>query len=291
MQPGLLAPNLKDIAGVATPTQLAWDTPVGTDSYNGPAGATAPIPGNPNFSHYWDFLPFTDIDAAALGNMGGALEAAFDFAASPGLGSVDVHGNVTNNKTRFQIQGLDPSLKYDFSFFGSHKYEGDVTTVYSVYKDDTYTTLAGTVNLSVRDPVDASAHNRDTIATIADLVPPANTIFYVEFVGDTGGLGYLNDMRIVASGVAPGVPGDYNANGRVDAADYVVWRQALNTTTVLPNDPTGGTITTTQYNTWRANFGNPSGAGSATAVPEPAAAVLVLIAAGIFRITSARRYR
>src|SRR4051812_40477010 len=108
LQPGLLAPNLKDVANVVTPTQLAWDTPVATDSYNGPAGATAPIPGNPNFSHYYDFLPFTDIDQAALGNMGGALQGAFDFAASPGVGSIDVHGVQTDNKTRFQIQGLDP---------------------------------------------------------------------------------------------------------------------------------------------------------------------------------------
>ena len=67
--------------------------------------------------------------------------------------------------------------------------------------------------------------------------------------------------------------GDYNSNGKVDAADYVVWRKALNTTTVLPNDPTGGTIGTTQYNTWRANFGNGSGAGSGAAVPEPTALV------------------
>ena len=293
LQPGLLAPNLVDVANVVTPTQLAWDTPVATDSYNGPAGSTTPIPGNPNFSHYYDFLPFTDIDQAALGNMGGSLQAAFDFAASPGLGSVDVHGVVTDNKTRFQIQGLDPTKTYDFSFFGSHKYEGDVTTVYSVYTDDTYTTLAGTANLNVRDPLDPSLHNRDMIATIANLVPAANTILYVQFVGDTGGLGYLNDMRIVASGVAPGLTGDYNANGRVDAADYVLWRNSVGTTTVLPNDPTGGTIGIAQYNAWRAHFGAGAGSGSGlgvgVAVPEPASMMLVLMGAiGLFSLNRRR---
>jgi hypothetical protein len=292
LQPGLLAPNLKDLANVVTPTQLAWDTPVATDSYNGPAGATSPIPGNPNFSHYYDFLPFTDIDQAALGNMGGALEGAFDFAASPGLGSMDVHGVQTDNKTRFQIQGLDPTLKYDFSFFGSHKYEGDVTTVYSVFKDETYTTLAGSANLNVRDPNDPSLHNRDTIATISNLVPAANTILYVQFVGDTGGLGYLNEMRIVASGVAPGIVGDYNANGVVDAADYVVWRNAGATAT-LPNDATPGVVDSSDYTTWKANFGKAlgpgSGLGAGAAVPEPMS--MTLVALGAMGLISLNRRR
>ena len=190
--------------------------------------------------------------------MGGALEAAFDFAASPGVGSVDVNGVRTDNKTRFQIQGLDPTLTYDFSFFGSHQYEGDVATVYSVYTDNTYTTLAGTANLNVRDAVDPSLHNRDTIATIANLVPAANTILYVQFVGDTGDLGYLNSMRIVASGVAPGMAGDYNANGVVDAADYVAWRNASPTAT-LPNDSTPGVVDSSDYATWKANFGKTPG--------------------------------
>ena len=291
LQPGLLAPNLVDVANVATPTQLAWDTPVATDSYNGPAGATAPIPGNPNFNHYSKFLPFTDIDSAALGNMGGALEAAFDFAASPGLGSVDVNGVQTDNKTRFQIQGLDPMLTYDFSFFGSHQYEGDVATVYSVYTDNTYTTLAGTASLNVRDAVDPSLHNRDTIATIANLVPAANTILYVQFVGDTGDLGYLNIMRIVASGVAPGVAGDYNANGVVDAADYVVWRNASPTAT-LPNDSTAGVVDSSDYATWKANFGKTpagSGLGMGAAVPEPIS--MPLIAMGALGLISLSRRR
>jgi hypothetical protein len=291
LQPGLLAPNLVDVANVATPTQLAWDTPVGTDSYNGPAGKTEPVP--PGFPHYWDYLPLTDIDAAALGNMGGALEAAFDFAASPGLGTVDPHGVQTDNKTRFQIQGLDPTKTYDFSFFGSHAYEGDATTVYSVYSDDTYTTLVGTTNLNVRDPMDLGSHNRDTIATIANLVPAANTILYVQFVGNTGALGYLNEMRIVASGVAPGLLGDYNANGRVDAADYVRWRNSVGTTTVLPNDPTGGTIGVAQYNTWRAHFGagagSGSGLGAGAAVPEPMSVTLVVM--GVVGLCSLRRRR
>jgi hypothetical protein len=78
------------------------------------------------------------------------------------------------------------------------------------------------------------------------------------------------------------VPGDYNGNGIVDAADYVVWRNNLGTTHVLSNDTIGGTIGAAQYNQWRVHFGESvgSGAGAVTnaAVPEPATFVLLMFA-------------
>lgn len=82
----------------------------------------------------------------------------------------------------------------------------------------------------------------------------------------------------------PGVPGDYNQNGTVDAADYVLWRNNLGSAIALPNEGAGitpGSVTVEDYNFWRANFGNHSGAGSiagAAAVPEPASWALVILA-------------
>jgi hypothetical protein len=35
-------------------------------------------------------------------------------------------------------------------------------------------------------------------------------------------------------GPALAMPGDYNNNGAVDAADYVVWRENLNSTNYIP---------------------------------------------------------
>jgi hypothetical protein len=49
--------------------------------------------------------------------------------------------------------------------------------------------------------------------------------------------------------------GDYNANGLVDAGDYVQWRKVVGTGALLPNDAIGGTIGTAHYNQWRTNFG------------------------------------
>jgi hypothetical protein len=75
------------------------------------------------------------------------------------------------------------------------------------------------------------------------------------------------------------LPGDFNHDGAVDAADYVVWRK------------TDGTQT--GYNTWRANFGATFGVGSGAAgyplgasaipqypaVPEPSTVMLLILAA------------
>ena len=75
-----------------------------------------------------------------------------------------------------------------------------------------------------------------------------------------------------------GVPGDYNQNNTVDAADFVVWRNA-GATDILPNDPTPGTVNQSDYNFWRSRFGMTSGAGSVAAVaavPEPSVAMLVV---------------
>jgi probable HAF family extracellular repeat protein len=63
--------------------------------------------------------------------------------------------------------------------------------------------------------------------------------------------------------------GDFNNDGAVDAADYIVWRK------------TDGTQPA--YNAWRANFGRSNAIGSlaGTRVPEPSAAMLVLLAVAL----------
>jgi hypothetical protein len=187
---------------------------------------------------------------------------------------------------------LDPSKKYDLTFFGSHKYSLDATTVYSVYSDNTFASQVASTTLNVVDPTDPTKHNQDKLATITGLSPQTNNILFVQFVGMTGHEGYLNMMRIVAEAAAPGVVGDYNNNGRVDAADYVLWRKSVGTTTVLPNDPAGGMIGITQYNNWRSHFGQGSGAGSglgSAAVPEPMSISLFAIA--LFGLIAQQRRR
>ncbi len=73
------------------------------------------------------------------------------------------------------------------------------------------------------------------------------------------------------------IPGDYNNNGNVDAADYAIWRDKLGTSTPLPNDPIGGTIGSAQFNQWRTHFNQTAAAGMiiGSSVPEPTSALLL----------------
>jgi T5SS/PEP-CTERM-associated repeat protein len=91
---------------------------------------------------------------------------------------------------------------------------------------------------------------------------------------------------VLASFLPAGVPGDFNANGVVDAADYVMWRNSAGTMSSLPNDGgIGGTIGAAHYNLWRTNFGHiagsAAGASATAAVPESAASLQMILAIGV----------
>ena len=87
------------------------------------------------------------------------------------------------------------------------------------------------------------------------------------------------------------VPGDYNNDGEVNAADFTAWRDNLGAEEgTLPNDVDGGEIGIAQYNTFVANFGQSlpgaEAAGSLTAIPEPtgvATLVASLLLGGLLR--------
>lgn len=70
------------------------------------------------------------------------------------------------------------------------------------------------------------------------------------------------------------LPGDYNGDGHVDAADFVVWRDTHGQTGANPpaDGDGNGAVETNDYAIWRANFGAgdlPAGAGQTSALPEP----------------------
>jgi hypothetical protein len=70
--------------------------------------------------------------------------------------------------------------------------------------------------------------------------------------------------------------GDYNDDGTVNAADYVVWRKHLGETTTLINEAaTPGRVTVEDYEVWRSHFGAVSAqTDSQSLVPEPHCALL-----------------
>jgi hypothetical protein len=111
------------------------------------------------------------------------------------------------------------------------------------------------------------------------------------------------DLRTEAwLGVLPApaaLQGDFNRNGTVDVADYVVWRETLNQ--MGPNLAADGNgdnrIDADDYAVWRARFGQTAGSGSGAmlalvahdAVPELTSLWLIII--GSLCLVEMRRRR
>jgi hypothetical protein len=76
-----------------------------------------------------------------------------------------------------------------------------------------------------------------------------------------------------------GLAGDFDGNGQVDGADFVVWQRGGS-----PNPVSAGDLAT-----WRANFGSTGASGSIGAVPEPASAIVAAV--GLMGFAAVRRRR
>jgi hypothetical protein len=76
------------------------------------------------------------------------------------------------------------------------------------------------------------------------------------------------------------IPGDFNRDGVVSAADYTVWRNTLGSSTDLRADANlNGVVDQNDYGLWKQYFSqNPASSASASATPEPSSCVLMMAA-------------
>ena len=126
------------------------------------------------------------------------------------------------------------------------------------------------------------------VTSIAEIV--ATRASYISNIRVTGVNGaVIPDVTISGPGGfaypvnLPELAGDYNENGVVDAADYVIWRDTLGSDSDLIADGNGNDlIDAGDYDVWRTHFGQTIGSGSATesaSVPEPSTLLLIGISA------------
>lgn len=96
------------------------------------------------------------------------------------------------------------------------------------------------------------------------------------------GVIYIDDISVSLVRTPP-LLGDYNVDGIVDAADYIVWRDTLGQSgSGLAADGNGsGTIDEGDYHVWRMHYGETVGSVAGTsanaAVPEPTSRVMLII--------------
>ncbi len=91
----------------------------------------------------------------------------------------------------------------------------------------------------------------------------------------------LNELPSLPWSNTAALPGDFNHDGKVDMADYVVWRNTLNQSgsNLAADADLNGRIDAADYAIWRSHFGQTAGSGAgAAAVPEPASLGFVLLA-------------
>jgi hypothetical protein len=147
-----------------------------TGASNGPAGPVPPgTPAN------------CVIDANALGNLG-IKQAVYDYYVN----------------SEFELQNLYPSRTYTLTFFGSHSQSPSDYTVYSIFTNGSYTMLESAVSQYTQYPANPSVPNSNMVVS-ATVLPPANGILYVQFlgtntvgggIGTNGAGGYLNCMQV-----------------------------------------------------------------------------------------------
>jgi beta-glucanase (GH16 family) len=133
--------------------------------------------------------------------------------------------------------------------------------------------------------VSEATHNVPIFATAKNII--LNLAVGGDFGGNPNGSTVfpqhmdIDYVRVWQRPASQGLPGDYNGDNVVDAADYTVWRDSLGQSGIgLAADGSGnGTVGESDYDIWRNAFGQ---SATATSVPEPsslAAALFLTFAA------------
>jgi hypothetical protein len=151
------------------------------------------------------------------------------------------------------------------------------------------------------DPIEGEQgfHNHGLIsfALDNDPSPPAGAYgYFARLISDTHEasspflLVFNHDMEPslvptagLAINAAAFLPGDYNHDDQVDAADYIVWRNTLGSMTEWAADGSGNQVVdAADYEVWRAHFGSEfedsvgRGVGTYATVPEPSGVLLMI---------------
>jgi hypothetical protein len=232
--------------------------------------------------------PVTQIDAGATFAGGGTLVNTAGSANLQLQDAADVDVLVENQGTLIIGNGLAAQatgLEYQQDPTGLWKLDlnGLALAQFDRYTLTGAAQLAGTLDIDLGyAPVAGDTFN---ILSAAGGVTGAFTSV-LQPVGLPSGLLFKAQYQptLVQLTAVNFLAGDYNENGLVDSADYVLWRNSVGTAVVEFSGADGngnGLIDQPDYDVWRSHFGTALGSGAgaltAVAVPEPTSALLLVI--------------
>jgi hypothetical protein len=217
------------------------------------------------------------------GNVSGSAGSKVDVGASAGVINVTGDWNNTGVDIELELDNIAASTAAGVQF--------DQLNITGAF------THGGSVNIDLAQlVVPASPTPLKLIGWSSEVGASSSTA--VTFLnGAALPFAFQADGLYVTVEASANLAGDYNSDGRIDAADYTVWRDSLGAAT-LTNRGAGitGPVGTGDYDFWKSHFGEGMGSGAAAgaAIPEPTTACLIFsitILAGNVRSRARRRLR
>jgi len=166
----------------------------------------------------------------------------------------------------------------------------------SNFEGPTFTSLTAPIGIpwGTGDPVNEAAWATAAILASGTFAPGVSPSFdtgssgnVFTTLGNSTAFGNIASATMTTTVRVYTASADYNHNGIVDGADYVIWRNYRGVS--VPNGMFGdgngdGIVNQPDYDLWRARYGMASGSGASESlstgtVPEPAAALLLAIGA------------
>jgi hypothetical protein len=186
-------------------------------------------------------------------NISGRVEPSNSGIAVAPIGSFDITGDFANL--------VDGTLAIDL--------HDRVPTEYDRLEVSRFAFLGGTLEVMIRgidaftpavgDMFNIITAGEGIVGEFDNLILPTGFRWDVDYGANS----------VVLKVVGLGLAGDFNGDGAVNSADYIVWRK------------TGGS--SQEYEAWRTNFGRTNAGGGSTtstgSVPEPATLSILFFAA------------
>jgi glucose/arabinose dehydrogenase len=180
----------------------------------------------------------------------------------------------------YVYRGPDPSLQGKYFFFDSRNTNNAADDNYWMY-----------------DPVGPAVPD-DTVLNIDSLLTPdvGSVQFPVSFGEDAVGnlyIAYIGSGEVYRIATSELLPGDFDADGDVDPADYDLWLASFGGALAHPAAEGNGNdiADAADYALWRKNLGASvhAGAGAGFVVPEPITAVYLTQLIGLWLVGSFSR--